>query len=65
MSEKEVKKCPKCDGIMEDGRSLSADWMIVEMEVSLKKKKTLWYGDEIIPFYCKNCGYIELYLEKK
>jgi len=22
-------------------------------------------GDKVIPFYCKNCGYIELYNEKK
>jgi predicted nucleic-acid-binding Zn-ribbon protein len=64
MSE-EVKQCPKCDGIMEDGRSLSTSWQIVEMEVYLKKKKAIWFGDEITPFYCKNCGYIELYLEKK
>ena len=21
-------------------------------------------GDKVIPFYCKNCGYIELYNEK-
>jgi predicted nucleic-acid-binding Zn-ribbon protein len=21
-------------------------------------------GDKIIPFYCKNCGYIELFVEK-
>jgi predicted nucleic-acid-binding Zn-ribbon protein len=21
-------------------------------------------GDKVVPFYCKNCGYIELYNEK-
>jgi len=65
MSENEVKKCPKCDEIMEDGRSLSTSYMLVEMEVSLKKRKAILFGDKITPLYCKNCGYIELYLEKK
>jgi len=65
MSEEEVKKCPKCDGIMEDARSLTTSWNLVEWEVSLKKKKAIWFGDKITPFYCKKCGYIELYLEKK
>jgi hypothetical protein len=27
-------------------------------------KKGDWVGDKIIPFYCKNCGYIELFIEK-
>jgi ribosomal protein S27AE len=65
MSGRETKKCPKCDGIMEDGRSLSTGYSLVEWEVSLKKKKAILFGDKIIPFYCKKCGYIELYLEKK
>ncbi len=21
-------------------------------------------GDRVVPFYCKNCGYIELYVDK-
>jgi predicted nucleic-acid-binding Zn-ribbon protein len=28
-------------------------------------KKWDWKGDMIIPFYCKNCGYIKLYKEMK
>jgi len=27
-------------------------------------KKGDFIGDRIIPFYCKNCGYIELFSEK-
>jgi len=27
-------------------------------------KKGDFVGDKIIPFYCKNCGYIELFIEK-
>ena len=27
-------------------------------------KKGDFIGDKIIPFYCKNCGYIELFNEK-
>jgi len=59
----EVKKCPKCGGEIEGGRSLIAThahfW-----EVLLSKKGD-WYGDKVIPFFCKNCGYIELYKEMK
>jgi len=65
MSGKEVKKCPKCDGLMDDGRSLSTSYGLMEMEVSLKKRKAILFGDKFTPFYCRNCGYIELYLEKK
>jgi predicted nucleic-acid-binding Zn-ribbon protein len=59
----EVKKCPRCGGEMEGGRSLIAThahfW-----EVLLSKKGD-WYGDKVIPFFCKNCGYIEIYKEMK
>jgi predicted nucleic-acid-binding Zn-ribbon protein len=60
MSETEVKKCPKCDGEMEQGEFSQAHVMRHRF---LKKGDLL--GDEIIPFYCKNCGYIELYKETK
>ncbi len=59
MSESEVTKCPKCSGEMKEGRSLIAGhahfWNI------LFSKKGDWYGDKVTPYYCKNCGYIELY----
>ena len=28
-------------------------------------KKGDWFGDKIIPYYCKKCGFIELYKEMK
>ena len=60
MSEKEVKKCPKCDGEMEQGEFTPSH---IPTHRFLKKGDLL--GDEIIPFYCKNCGYLELYKEMK
>ena len=60
MSESEVKKCPKCDGEMEQGEFSQAH---VPSHRFLKKGD--WRGDEIIPFYCKNCGYIEICKEMK
>ena len=32
--------------------------------VTLAKRGDIW-GDDIIPYYCENCGYIELYKEMK
>ena len=54
-----VKKCPKCSGEMEQAKNLA-----VAGGITLRKKSD-YLGDQIIPFYCKNCGYIELYKEKK
>ncbi len=65
MIEKEVKKCPKCGGEMEEGERLTylvrALWPTA---ITFAKKSDL-VGDKIIPFYCKNCRYVELYIEKK
>jgi len=63
VSEKEAKKCPKCSEEMDEGRSLTASYFLWSTEVSFTKRKALWFGDKIIPFYCKNCGFIELYKE--
>jgi len=52
----EVKKCPKCSGKMEEGRGLGG--------IAFVKKGDL-VGDRIIPYYCKNCGFIELYKKMK
>jgi len=65
MSEREVKKCPKCGEEMEEGRSLNTRYLLGSLDVSFTRKKTFWWGDKIIPFYCKNCGFIELYKEMK
>ncbi len=54
----ESKKCPKCGNLLERGNSLGAS----EGIRMLKKNDIL--GDTIAPFYCKNCGYIELYNQK-
>jgi len=59
MSKSEVKKCPKCGGEMVEGKRL-----VGYVRISLAKKGDV-FGDNIIPFYCKNCGYIELYKEKR
>jgi len=60
MGEGEVKKCPKCGGEMEKGARLTfhGRWPIPEA-VTLAKEGD-FYGDKIIPFYCRNCWYIEL-----
>jgi predicted nucleic-acid-binding Zn-ribbon protein len=55
----EVKKCPKCNGEMERGKRL-----VSYGGVTLAKKGD-FFGDKITPFYCKNCGFIELYKEMK
>ena len=57
----EVKKCPKCGGEMEEGERITA---YMTQAVTFAKKTDL-FGDKIIPFYCKSCGYIELYKKMK
>jgi predicted nucleic-acid-binding Zn-ribbon protein len=59
MSEKEVRKCPKCDGEMEKGKGLAGYGF-----VRYAKKGDL-RGDKILAFHCEKCGFIELYKEKK
>jgi predicted nucleic-acid-binding Zn-ribbon protein len=54
----EVKKCPKCGGEMEKGRDLRGYGSLT------LRKSGDWFGDMIIPLYCKNCGFIELYNRK-
>ena len=58
MSE-EVKECPKCSGQMVEASRLVTHTRVLA-GVSLAKKGDI-LGDRIIPFYCKNCGYIEFY----
>jgi len=60
MSEKEAKRCPKCGGEMEIGR-ISGYATIPVRFIRRNVRK----GDVIVAFYCKNCGYIELYKEMK
>jgi predicted nucleic-acid-binding Zn-ribbon protein len=53
-----TKICPKCGGEM-----VSEDYLSGYGAVRLVKFGDI-RGDKVIPFYCKNCGYIELYNEK-
>ena len=55
----EVKKCPKCGGEMEWGTDLRGYGRYITL-----RKSGDWIGDKIIPLYCTNCGFIELYLKK-
>jgi len=54
----EVKKCPKCGGEMEKGDKLVGERGLLSVRFA-KEGDAL--GDQIIPFYCKNCGFIEIY----
>jgi predicted nucleic-acid-binding Zn-ribbon protein len=56
----EVKKCPKCGGEMEIGYLNNAhNW------IRGKSLLKLLAGPRIYAFACKNCSYVEFYLEKK
>jgi predicted nucleic-acid-binding Zn-ribbon protein len=57
----ESMKCPKCGSQLEKG-SLGYSGRTALPFTILKKGD--FVGDKIIPFYCKNCGYIELFSEK-
>jgi len=59
----EVKKYPKCGAEMLDGKGLALHGSI--WSVSLSKWSDEFGEDRIVPYYCKNCGYIELYKEMK
>lgn len=75
MSEREVRKCPKCGGIMTPGILSTKEKLHLETDLRRRLVRLYiggWvlrrgdlYGDKIIPFCCKNCGYIELYKETK
>jgi predicted nucleic-acid-binding Zn-ribbon protein len=58
MSESEVRRCPKCNGEMEEGERLFS-----YNDVYLRRKNLHWWNrsDEVVPLFCRNCGYIELY----
>lgn len=57
-----IRKCPKCKGEMELGNNLTPASIHYVGEVKLRKIGD-WVGDKIVPFFCKKCGYIELYKE--
>jgi predicted RNA-binding Zn-ribbon protein involved in translation (DUF1610 family) len=53
------KKCPKCGRTMVGDRRLAS-----YTEITLKKEEE-YIGDSVLPFYCPDCGYIELYREEE
>lgn len=55
------KKCPKCGGEMEEGSIGYSGRTAIPLTI-LKKGDFL--GDTIVPFYCVDCEYIELFDEK-
>lgn len=60
MSEKGVKKCPKCCGEMEVGYLDGAyHWM------RGRSFLRLLHGPRIFAYACKNCGYVEFFIEKE
>ena len=56
----EVKKCPKCGGGMIEGEFLKN---LPKVRVSSEEGRRRF--DRVIPFYCKKCGFVELYREMK
>jgi predicted nucleic-acid-binding Zn-ribbon protein len=52
----EGKKCPKCGGEMKRGSLVSYGKVRVLKEGDLQ-------GDGIQTYYCRNCGFVELYKE--
>jgi len=55
----EIGKCPKCSGEMEKGYLDGAwVWRKGENYFQIGRGKRIW------AYRCKNCGYVELYVEK-
>lgn len=59
----EVERCPKCGGEMAKSDRLVAATRLLA-NVTLAKRGDI-IGDRIIPYYCRDCGYIEFYKEMK
>ena len=57
----EAKKCPKCGGDMEKG---TMD-VLFGMHIIKEGGSKIRAGAKVFPYYCKSCGYVELYKEKK
>jgi len=56
----EAKKCPKCNGEMIQGEFLKNLPKVVVF--STGRQRSL---DKTFPFYCKKCGFLEIYKEMK
>jgi predicted nucleic-acid-binding Zn-ribbon protein len=53
-------KCPKCNTEMTRADNIPSHLGAAARLLKFGDTR----GDKIIPFYCANCGYIELYNEK-
>lgn len=53
-TEDEFMRCPKCSGEMKTG-GVHGDFRIL--------KQDDMYGDKMYVFYCRDCGFVELYKE--
>ncbi len=56
----EVKKCPKCSGIMVRGLGENLGLAFGCTRTEPKKPEDL-PADRVQPYYCGNCGYMEFY----
>lgn len=57
----EIRECPKCRGTMEIGfLSGAARWQRGKGHLTL-----LQVGPRIFAYACRNCAYVEFYLEQK
>jgi len=54
-------KCRECGGEMEEGDILATYGGVAARFRNYGEFR----GDKVVPFYCKNCGYIELYKRKE
>ncbi|MDH5447847.1 MAG: acetyltransferase [Candidatus Bathyarchaeota archaeon] len=63
MSGKEVKKCPKCDEKLVEGTAeiFGNTFGCTRAPENLEALQ----GEKIQTYYCKKCGYLEFYKEKK
>jgi predicted nucleic-acid-binding Zn-ribbon protein len=57
----ESMKCPKCGSQLERGSLGYSGGTAIPLTIL---KQGDFVGDKIIPFFYKNCGYIELFNEK-
>jgi predicted nucleic-acid-binding Zn-ribbon protein len=58
MSKGEVKKCPKCGGIMTSG--ILSITTLIGWQINWRRKVRR-PGEKIVAFRCRACGYVELH----
>jgi hypothetical protein len=62
------KSCNTCDWRFDSGRELPVLHKNIKSDVKLAKEycenHTFVYGDECKPIWCKECGYLDIYLVK-